>query len=363
MIRRTHPRLARRFALGTLAITASLLTVQLGSVSAQPTDVCVAMENSDGQIAGIQLEMKWDGSCMSADLGGDNRPKCSADPNTGKDVQANLKAGPTLLALMFSMSNTSPIPDGPLFCCDFTYLKPGGGCCGLSVGRVLGSTPEGRQNASFTLVTSVGGYACTESPGELPAARGPAAPRVPAGGGAPPAVSVPGAPAAPAAPGQVPAAPAGPAPAGRAPFGPPRVPPQQVPEQYQEPAAVEAPIQRPTERPTEVTTPYVVPTARRTPAGSPTAKARVTAPKGSPTAAAAATPPSAAATPHTTRGTTPAATPKASPAKPGAGAQRDPSAQPVASVREWLSQLARIFLGTSDSERTSALAAPSSMAR
>jgi hypothetical protein len=356
MIRRTHLEALRRVALGTLAMTAALLPIR--SASAQPTDVCVAMENSDGQIAGIQLEMKWDGSCMSADLGGDNKPKCNADPNTGKDVLANLRAGPTLLALMFSMSNTSPMPDGPLFCCDFTYLKPGGGCCGLSVGRVLGSDPAGRQDASFTLVTTVGGYACTESPAELPAARGPAAPRAPAGGGAPPAVSVPGAPAAPAAPGQVPAAPAGQAPAGRAPFGPPGVPPQQVPEQYQEPPAVEAPIQRPTERPTEVTTPYLVPT-RRTPAGSPTAKARVTAAKGSPTAAAATTP-SPAATPAATRGATRAATPKASPAKPGAGAQRDPSAPPVTSVREWLSRLAGIFLGTS--EQTSALAAPSSMA-
>jgi len=296
--------LARR-ALRTTAAVALLLSA--AGTPAKAGNLCISMSNSGGQVAGVQLDLKWDGSCMSADTAGGTKAKCTADSSTGKDVHTAVKPGPTLTALFFSMSDTNPIGDGDLFCCSFTpSSSAGSGCCGLSMGRVSGSDSTGRAipASDFGLLATMDGQPCTSSGGGGGGGGGQPAPPVRSGlqggGVAPPVVAVPGGVPAAGAP-QVPAAAPPAAPAG-VPAGMDQV--QRALEQL-------APHQAPTVA-AEATAGETASTPHPA-AGAPTAKAQATAAHGTPTAAAKKTP-SAAATPGPkTPGATPKATPKSEP--------------------------------------------------
>lgn len=302
---------ARR-ALHTTAAAALFLAA--AGTPATAGNLCISMANSGGQVAGVQLDLKWDGGCMSADTSSGTKAKCTANSSTGKDVHSSVKAGPTLTALFFSMSDTSPIGDGDLFCCSFTRSSnAGNACCGLSMGRVSGSDSTGGAIASsnFDLLATMDGQTCTTSGGGSAGGqqRPPLRSGLQGGGVAPPVVSIPG--GAPAA--GAPQAPSGRAPAGGQPGAPagggaaPEVPAGM--DQVQRALEQLAPRQAPT-APAEATAGDVVSTPRPA-AGTPTAKAHATEAHGTPTAAAKKTP-SAAATPGSkTPGATPAATPKA----------------------------------------------------
>jgi hypothetical protein len=300
------PRLRRR---GVIASAAVALLLGGSVTPATAGNLCVAMGDSGGQVAGLQMDFKWDSACMSPDT----PPHCTAESSTGKDIRAGLKPGPTLKAIFFSMADTSPIPDGNLFCCNFTRSGSGGNaCCGLSLGNVLGSDAGGTaiQASAFTLIATMDGQQCAVS--EASSGGGSGQQRPPVRGGvqggsgavAPPVVSAPGV-AAPAqqapAGGVQPGVPAGRPQAPAAPAGMDQV--QRALEQL-----------APREAPTAVAdpTPQAVATPQRTTAaGTPTAKARATEAHGTPTAAAKKTP-SAATTPGAkTPGPTPEATPKA----------------------------------------------------
>ncbi len=272
------------------------------------SDICISMENSSGQVAGLQAEFQWDHNCMTALTGSNGRPQCNADPSTGKDVHAALTPRGSLKALLFSMSDLSPMPDGNMFCCSFTFEgRPG--CCGLTMSNVLGSDPSGGQDRSFGLVATIDGAVCATSTGTGGGGGGGggAAPRVPAAPMAPPVGAVGGVPGIPAAPGgaaPAPAAPAGgAAPMRRAPGGDAAVPPPAPAGGAAAGAAPEAPA---------VPT-MVVATPQRTPAaaGTPTAARTPGTPKAAPTAKT--TPDAAKPTPEGTPGQP---TPKAAKATP-----------------------------------------------
>src|ERR1043166_9302351 len=96
---------------------------------------------------------------MSADTSG---VICKEDPITRKKVHAlspiRGRAESTMRALMLSMGDTNPIPDGNLFCCNFKMATPGQGCCGLTMGNVAFSDPIGRvPTANVSLSASVNG--------------------------------------------------------------------------------------------------------------------------------------------------------------------------------------------------------------
>jgi hypothetical protein len=307
----TTLRLSTALTRRALSTTAAALFLSAAGVPAMAGNLCISMSNSGGQVAGVQLDLKWDGGCMSADKAGGSKAKCVANTSTGKDVQTSVKAGPTLTALFFSMSDTNPIPDGDLFCCSFTPSSTAGSaCCGLSMGRVSGSDSSGTAipASGFDLLATMDGQACTASGGgggsgggrQLPPVRS----GLQGGGVAPPVVSIPGGGAAAGAPqaprAGLPAAPAGGGAEPEAPSGMDQV--QRALEQL-------APHLAPTAA-AEATAGEVVSTPR-TAAGTPTAKAHATQAHGTPTAAAKKTP-SAAVTPGSkTPGATPKATPKA----------------------------------------------------
>ncbi len=296
-------------------------------------NLCIAMADSNGQVAGIQVDFKWDSACMSAGQGAGGLAQCTADPATGKQVRASVRPGPTLKAILFSMTDTNPIGDGNLFCCSFTRTSSAGSaCCGLTMGNILGSDSAGKaiQANDFTLVATMDGQACTASQagragaapigsglqgggggvvappavsGGAPAAAAPqvpaaAAPQAPAAGAAPGAK---GAPAVVPGLGGAPVAPGASAPPAEAPAGMDQI--QRALEQFRgaSPAA-------------EATAPHAVATPERTHAAgtTPTAKARATDAHGTPTAAANKTP-EADTTPQATPQGTPAPTPQATP--------------------------------------------------
>ncbi len=181
-----------------LAVATTLLCGLGSAAPAAASNVCISMSGSGGLIAGVQLALKWDSACMSADAGSGVSARCTADPATGKDVHTSLKAGPgNMTALFFSMSDTSPIPDGDLFCCSFTRASTGGNpCCGLSMGKIIGSDSAGTATGTFSLTASVDGQVCGSQGGTGGSGQQqPQGVGAPGGGGivAPPVVSAPGA--------------------------------------------------------------------------------------------------------------------------------------------------------------------------
>lgn len=302
------PRLRRRGVIASAAV-ALLLGGRVSPAAAG--SMCVAMGDSGGQVAGMQMEFKWDSACMSPDT----PPRCTAESSTGKDIRVGLKPGPTLKAIFFSLADTNPIPDGNLFCCNFTRSGSGGNpCCGLTMGNVLGSDSTGGaiQASAFTLITTMDGQPCAASEASSGGGgqqRPPVRSGLQGGSGAiaPPVVSAPGG----SAPGQQ-------APAGGAQPGMPAGRPQ-APAAPSGMDQVQRALEQlaPREAPTAVAdpTPQAIATAQRTSAaGTPTAKARATEAHGTPTAAANKTA-SAAPTPgpKTPGAKTPGATPEATP--------------------------------------------------
>ncbi|MFQ5667122.1 MAG: hypothetical protein ACE5I7_11900 [Candidatus Binatia bacterium] len=224
-----------------MAREVSAITIAIGTGSAaagESADICVYMSGGNERVAGVQMQLRWDGTCAAVNGGSGTSADCRANPDTGKNVQTSVGQGPCsgdpdcLTALLFSLSDTNPVPDGPLFCCGFSVVNPPSGQrCDIAIGGVVLSDAAGQrvpgfstQNGSLYVTTAGGGGG-----GQAPAApaRGAPAPR---GRAAPPGLA-PGAPAA------GPRAPAAGAPAAGA-----RV--RQVPEQLEEglPAgALEAP--------------------------------------------------------------------------------------------------------------------------
>jgi len=207
-----------------LALPASAATFYTPPVSAQPggtANVCVWMSDGNNEVAGAQMDISWEPSCMVPASGG-SRPKCRSNPDTGKTVQSATRGASTLRAIMISFSDVEPIPDGELFCCEFRIVdNPSGSACGLSFSNVIASTPGG-QRTDARLGRSSG--VNIGRSGGAPAAGG-GAPAAPAGGDAvaadrPDQGSAPEAPAGEAAaggaPGEAAAAPGGAAGSGAA---------------------------------------------------------------------------------------------------------------------------------------------------
>jgi hypothetical protein len=165
------------------------------AVSGKAADLCVSMGTGGEEVSGLQMDLAWDNRCMSANMRGANAAACAANQATGKNVQTRVTAGSgtaTMRALFFSVSDVSPIPEGELFCCTFTYGEAPDPCCSLALGNVIASDPQGQRVSSggISIAATMGGTTCVSaSPGGSGAApvRGPLRQVQPAGG--PPAVS------------------------------------------------------------------------------------------------------------------------------------------------------------------------------
>jgi hypothetical protein len=154
-----------------------------------PTDVCVLMTGSSGQVGGLQLDLHWDPACMTAQQTGSTSVQCASNPATGKNVQTKLFADQaTMRAMFFSISDTSPIPDNSeLFCCKFTMASSrANSCCTASIGNLILSGPSGGRvyDSSISVQALVGNVPCTDS-GPSGSPSNPARPPAPSSLGAP----------------------------------------------------------------------------------------------------------------------------------------------------------------------------------
>lgn len=103
--------------------------------------LCVSMIGGASEVAGLQANLGWDDTCMTPT---DARRLCRADPATGKNVQTALQGRGSLKAILISFSDVNPIPDGNLFCCDFTAVgQEGTRCPPVRLEQIIGSTGNG----------------------------------------------------------------------------------------------------------------------------------------------------------------------------------------------------------------------------
>lgn len=102
--------------------------------------LCVELGGEGVTVAGTQNDIAWDGDCATL-------IRCQASPTAGKPLSANVRPNSyfTLTAIMLSLGDLDPIPDGPLYCCDFRIetAEPGS-CCSFSVQRARVSDPQAR---------------------------------------------------------------------------------------------------------------------------------------------------------------------------------------------------------------------------
>jgi len=294
------------------AATPLVALIAVGLSTARPAraaQVCVLMDNSADQVAGMQLDLAWDGTCMSPATGSGTSAQCTANSATGKTANSRLQ-GSSMRVLYFAMDNVDPVPDGELFCCNFS--EPKRSCCGLQMGKLIASDAGGRRisDPNVAFMATVAGEACAQlSPSGStsgPAARGllgqPAAPQ----GGAPVVEAGPAGggqePAAPQQqqPEQAPQQPAAPAPAAGAPpiaAAPPTVqrdvmptPPAQPEQLAQRPAeVVEVPAAPGGQQQAGQAGPAQVGTGTPTPAGAATSAPVATSTSALPTATKALT--------------------------------------------------------------------------
>lgn len=108
----------------------------------ESADICVSMSGGGGQLAGLQLNLNWEDSCMTPT---DARRLCRSDPATGKVVQSALQGRGSLKAILISFSDVNPIPDGNLFCCSFEAVGNIGRCNPVQMSNIIGSTSSGQR--------------------------------------------------------------------------------------------------------------------------------------------------------------------------------------------------------------------------
>lgn len=138
------------FAVMTVALLASsssarAATLTVGSATAQRSNeavpICVGLVvGPDELIAGTENVLSWDGNC--ATLVADS---CRANPAHGKEVFGAPQMGSpsSYKVLALSLTDTSPMPAGELYCCDFVAHAEPGGCCLVSVSAPGASDPNG----------------------------------------------------------------------------------------------------------------------------------------------------------------------------------------------------------------------------
>jgi len=100
------------------------------------------------EVIALQMDLQWDGRCVAPVLDG-GKPQCSTNPGTGKSVLTALLGQQTRIILI-ALSNDTPIPNGPLFCCAFVVSQiPPSSSCPMTFAGVSGSAKGGRRIGSI----------------------------------------------------------------------------------------------------------------------------------------------------------------------------------------------------------------------
>ena len=105
-------------------------------------DVCVDLDSGGAEVAGTQNDLVWDGSCATLS----DASACRINPASGKELFGNVSHQPdfTYRAVVLSLADVDPIPDGELYCCAFEVDAPPGSCCAINVTNPAASDPSGR---------------------------------------------------------------------------------------------------------------------------------------------------------------------------------------------------------------------------
>ena len=103
--------------------------------------ICVSIVTNGNDVAGTQNTFHWDPNCASAP----DPPRCSQTGSHGKQVipQQNLQNADSFKVLVLALDNVEPIPDGPLYCCDFEGEADAGQCCPITMSDTSASDPHG----------------------------------------------------------------------------------------------------------------------------------------------------------------------------------------------------------------------------
>ncbi|MCX8073573.1 MAG: hypothetical protein N3C12_14175 [Candidatus Binatia bacterium] len=136
------------------------ITLRVQGANASPgdtPDVCVYLDENDGTVSGLQVDLVWDSSCLTVDRGMGDQGACVMNPETGRSTfQTRVLANDRLRALMVSLNDTTPMPESvhQVFCCQFRVSPAAGGrTCGINVANVILSDRKGQR----INVTGVGG--------------------------------------------------------------------------------------------------------------------------------------------------------------------------------------------------------------
>jgi hypothetical protein len=144
---------------GTVALQAISTTV------ANPGDtkpVCIMIASNGNKVAGIQNNLSWDGTCATMT----DPPNCYPIGSHGKQVKPDLahQADFTVKVLVLALDNVDPIPDGPLYCCDFEGEADPGQCCPITVVGAAASDPSGGKLAAMGNAATI----CTANAADQP---------------------------------------------------------------------------------------------------------------------------------------------------------------------------------------------------
>ena len=132
------PFISTERAVGVVSLQATSATV---AATGETADLCVVLNSDGAQVAGTQNDLAWDDSCATLA----SRNDCRVNPATGKSLSDSVaSAGGFYRALVLSLSDVEPIPDGPLYCCTFGVRAAPGSCCAVSVLNTGASDPAGR---------------------------------------------------------------------------------------------------------------------------------------------------------------------------------------------------------------------------
>ena len=143
---------------------AAAVSLQAGSVTVDApfddADVCVSLDTGGAAVAGTQNDLNWDGDCAS--LPGED--SCVVAGMHGKDLSAATRCGDFCLrAIVLSLTDVNPIPDGDLYCCRFSIHAAPGACCNLSVVNAAASDPDGKAISASGNVA----HLCVSSDGQI----------------------------------------------------------------------------------------------------------------------------------------------------------------------------------------------------
>lgn len=119
----------------------------------ESTDICVGLDAGGADVAGTQNDLRWDDRCAAMVSTSD----CVVAGSHGKDLSTAPCGDSCVRAIVLSLTDVNPIPNGLLYCCRFTAEAEPGGCCNFNLTNVGAADPNG---VALSVNSGVGGRLC-----------------------------------------------------------------------------------------------------------------------------------------------------------------------------------------------------------